>query len=122
MAMVLVVDDDPEILQLLRLTLGAAGFDIVTAQTGNEFETKVMRKQPDVIVLDIMLGEENGPTVYDRLLTRGLDPKIPVIFLSALAEDRPLEEPREGHKYALVGKPFDPAKLIREIELLANAA
>lgn len=118
MATVLIVDDDLEILQLLKLTLETAGYDAPTAKSGEEFEAKVMRHHPDLIVLDIMLGDEYGPDIYDKLLAKGLSSKVPVIFLSALAEDRPLEEPRPGHKYALLGKPFDISKLVREIQVL----
>lgn len=122
MGTVLIVDDDSEILQLLKMTLETAGYDVLTARNGREFESQVKKQRPDLIVLDIMLGEEYGPDLYDKLLGRGLDPDVPVIFLSALAEDRPLEEPRPGHKYALLGKPFDISQLIHEIEVLTGAA
>lgn len=117
---ILVVDDDPEILQLLKMTLEQAGHEVITAQTGAEFLAQAMVQQPELIVLDIMLGEDFGPDLYDKLLAQGFDKRIPVIFLSALAEDRPMEEPRPGHRYALLGKPFDTAQLLREIETLTR--
>ena len=120
MGTVLVVDDDPEILQLLQMTLKTAGYDVLTARTGSEFKTQALKSRPDLIVLDIMLGDEYGPDIYDKLIHQGLDADVPVIFLSALAEDRPLEEPRPGRKYALLGKPFEITQLIHEIQILTG--
>ncbi len=122
MATILIVDDDPEILQLLKLTLETSGYHVLTAKTGDDFQTQALRNHPDLIVLDIMLGEEYGPDLYDKLLVSGLSANVPVIFLSALAEDRPLEEPRPGHKYALLGKPFEISQLLQEIQVLLAAA
>lgn len=119
---VLVVDDDPEILQLLELTLLSSGYDAMLARDADEFRTKVWIMKPDLIILDIMLGEDNGPEIYDKLLGQGFDPDVPIIFLSALASDRPAVAPQEGRRYALIGKPFDPDKLVEEISTLIRAA
>lgn len=119
---VLVVDDDPEILELLELTLSTFGFEPELAKNAEEFLSKAWTVKPDIIILDIMLGEANGPEIYDKLLASGFDPKVPIIFLSALASDRPSVAPQQGRRYSLLGKPFDPDKLVEEISHLVNAA
>lgn len=119
---VLVVDDDPEILELLEITLTSFGFEADLAQNADEFRRKAWVSHPDIIILDIMLGEDNGPEIYDKLLALGLNPEIPIIFLSALASDRPMVTPQEGRRYSLLGKPFDPEKLVAEISHLVHPA
>jgi len=119
---VLVVDDDPEILELLALTLTSSGYEAALARNAEEFRQKAWLLTPDLIILDIMLGEDNGPEIYDKLLAQGFNPDIPIIFLSALASDRPDVAPQQGRRYALIGKPFDPDKLVEEISGLIRAA
>ncbi|WP_433498210.1 response regulator transcription factor [Sphaerimonospora sp. CA-214678] len=77
----LVVDDEPNILELLTASLRFAGFDVVTASTGAEAMLAAERDRPDLIVLDVMLPDMDGLAVADRL--RGAGPRIPVVFLTA---------------------------------------
>ncbi len=112
---ILVVDDDKKILKMLEFHLVSEGFDVVTAKNGDEFRLKALSEKPRLIILDIMLGTENGALIYNELLLSGLDRQIPVIFLTALAEDRPPSPAGPGHTYALYSKPFDSDKLVREI-------
>ncbi len=118
---ILIVDDEWSMLELLRMTFSAAGLDVVLAKDDVEFYREALMQRPDVIILDLMLGEKNGMDVYEELLTEGFDPKVPVVFLSALASDRPPTPLRAGRTYALLGKPFDPEKLVAEINHLLSA-
>ena len=118
MKRILIVDDEWAILELLRVTFSLAGHEVSLAQNDVEFRREALASRPDVIILDIMLGDKNGMQVYEQLLGEGFDPKVPVVFLSALASDRPPTPPRAGRTFALLGKPFDPAKLVQEIHSL----
>ncbi|MBI3306790.1 MAG: response regulator [Candidatus Omnitrophica bacterium] len=115
---ILVVDDEWSIQELLKNVLSLSGFEVVIAANAAEFREQVFLSRPDVIILDIMLGDSDGTQVYKQLLAEGLDVNIPVIFLSALAQDRPSTPPRSDRKYALIGKPFDPDELIRQLDHL----
>jgi two-component system, OmpR family, alkaline phosphatase synthesis response regulator PhoP len=115
---ILVTDDDKAILKLLEYKLQTSGFDVITAQNDEEFRQKALTEKPDLLILDIWLGNQNGALLYDEVLARGFDPQIPVIFLTALAQDRPQTPASSGRKYILRGKPFDPDALIKEINEL----
>jgi two-component system, OmpR family, alkaline phosphatase synthesis response regulator PhoP len=118
---ILVVDDDKAILELLRFELSSQGYEVVTAQNRDEFRAKALSEKPDLVILDIMLGSYNGAILYDEILGEGFDRRIPVIFLTALAQDRPPSPASPGRTYALYSKPFDPQQLLEEIGHLVNA-
>lgn len=112
---VLVVDDDWSIRELLRNVLIVYGFDARLAKDAEEFRQIAFQEKLDAIILDLMLANDDGMDVYNRLIKDGLDSTLPVIFISALAEDRPPTFPAKNHKFALIGKPFDPAKLVQAL-------
>ncbi|MBI4372271.1 MAG: response regulator [Candidatus Omnitrophica bacterium] len=115
---ILVVDDESSILELLRYKLSNRGFEVVTATNAWEFWGEALSAKPDLIILDIWLKGKLGTEVYNELLTNGLDSDIPVIFITALLEDRPPSHARPGIQYALYGKPFDFDELMKGIDCL----
>ncbi|SHN37018.1 response regulator transcription factor [Cryptosporangium aurantiacum] len=80
-ARLLVVDDEPNIVELLDTSLSYAGFEVMTATTGREAVAATSEFTPDLIVLDVMLPDMDGFEVL-RLL-RGTGARIPVLFLTA---------------------------------------
>ncbi|MDR2454542.1 MAG: response regulator transcription factor [Bifidobacteriaceae bacterium] len=80
-AKLLVVDDEPNIRDLLATSLKFAGFSVITAATGGEAVAAAVEQRPDLIVLDVMLPDMDGFTVTRRLRERG--EHIPVLFLTA---------------------------------------
>jgi two-component system OmpR family response regulator len=80
-ARLLVVDDEPTILELLSGSLRFAGFDVVTAATGAEALRAAAASQPDLILLDVMMPDGDGFQVVRQMRAGG--PQIPVIFLTA---------------------------------------
>ena len=80
-ARLLVVEDEPNILELLSGSLRYAGFDVVTATGGTEAVQTALQRRPDLIVLDVMLPDMDGFDVIRRL--RGGGAHIPVLFLTA---------------------------------------
>lgn len=113
---ILVVDDEWSMRELLQHLLSLAGFEVILACDEEEFRKEIAIHKPDAIILDIMLGDQDGTELYRRLLKEEmLDQTIPVVFLSALATGRPPSMPRPNRQYALIGKPFDPDVLVREL-------
>jgi len=112
-ALVLVVDDEPDIRELIQLNLELAGYTVITAADGKEALEAVQREAPDAILLDLMMPEVDGWGVLDQLKSRsGRDlSEIPVFMVTARAE--PENRLRGGIEGALryITKPFDPAKL-----------
>ena len=83
-ARLLVVDDEPNIRDLLATSLRFAGFEVFTAATGNEAIREATEHQPDLVVLDVMLPDMDGFTVTRRLRDRG--EQYPIRFLTAKDE------------------------------------
>ena len=85
-ARLLVVEDDPNILELLSASLRFAGFAVDAATTGAEAVTAGREAKPDLIVLDVMLPDYDGFEVIKRLRESGV--RVPVVFLTARDGDR----------------------------------
>ena len=112
---VLIVDDDPVMVHYAQKMLRMDGYDVVTAKNETEFRKAVESEHPSLIILDIMLGDKNGPLLYNEMLGKEIKRSTPIIFLSALASDQTPVAAGPGRSYALRGKPFDSDELVREI-------
>lgn len=115
---ILIVDDDEGLLDILKLMFKDSGFEVFTAEDEDSFLWAAMTHKPDILILDIMLGETDGTLSYQKLLAQGFDKKVPVIFLTALARDTNAILPQPGRTYALMPKPFDYDKLIEGVTSL----
>jgi CheY-like chemotaxis protein len=104
---VLVVDDDPAVVRLLKLTLRSSGFDVIGASNGEEALEQVERHRPEAIVLDVEMPVMNGREFYERLRQRRID--VPVVILSAY---NPRRVQRELGAQGYVCKPFEPDDLV----------
>ncbi|HEX6686216.1 MAG TPA: response regulator transcription factor [Candidatus Limnocylindrales bacterium] len=80
-ASLLVVEDDPNILELLSASLRFAGFEVRTATSGSQALTAATERRPDLVVLDVMLPDVDGFDVIKRLRADG--DRVPVVFLTA---------------------------------------
>jgi DNA-binding response OmpR family regulator len=111
-ARILIADDVPEIVQLLRNFLSEQGYDVATAVTGIEALNAVLTFRPDVILLDIQMPGLSGMRVLDAVRRAGLT--VPVIVISA----RP-PEISEG-LFAIFKKPFDLEAIARTVAAAVN--
>ena len=111
---VLVVDDDPDLRQLLADYLNRHGYDTLLAADANDLPERIMRYSPDLLVLDRMLPSGDGADACRRLREQGED--IPVVLLTARDEavDRIIGLEAGADDY--LGKPFDPRELLARIE------
>lgn len=80
---VLIVDDDPAIVESLQLVLEDSGFEVITAEDGTFTNKKFFEKKPDIILLDYWLPGENGGEITRRLKMRSHTKDIPIIIISA---------------------------------------
>ncbi|MEU0137751.1 response regulator transcription factor [Streptomyces sp. NPDC006296] len=113
---VLVVEDDPSIRTLLISALRAAGYAVASAGTGQEALTGAARREPDLIVLDVMLPDTDGFTLTRDLRARGV--YTPVLFLTARTEveDRIIGLSSGGDDY--VTKPFHVQEVLLRIRAI----
>src|SRR5881396_1349809 len=115
---ILVVDDEPDALELIEFNLKAAGFDVVTADDGKEALKKALAVLPNLILLDLMLPEIDGLEVCKTLRHDPTTAAIPIIMLTAKAAeiDRVLGLELGADDY--VTKPFSPRELVLRVKSL----
>jgi CheY-like chemotaxis protein len=115
LALILVVDDEPDLLALLVDQLSALGYDVVAARDGTEGLRLAMDRAPDVILTDIIMPYMDGPAMLDRLRSRPETRDIPVIAITALTDRR-----TRGRLIALgvrgfLAKPYSMRELAEQI-------
>jgi two-component system, OmpR family, response regulator len=115
----LVVDDEPVILELLSASLRCAGFEVITAMTGIEAVEAAHQRDPDLITLDVSLPLMDGFEVMRQL--RGNGSHAPVIFLTARATIEDREQAQELGAEDCITKPFSLEQLISRIRVLLGA-
>ncbi len=115
-ARVLVVDDEPNITELVAMALRYEGFDVKTATTGRAALTAVAQFSPSLVILDVMLPDIDGLEVLKRLNSSGN--KVPIIFLTAkdATEDKVHGLTIGGDDY--VTKPFSIAELMARVRVV----
>src|SRR5438477_9769381 len=115
---ILVVDDEPDALELIEFNLKAAGFDVVTADDGKEALKKAFAVLPNLILLDLMLPEIDGLEICKMLRHDPTTAAIPIIMLTAKAAeiDRVLGLELGADDY--VTKPFSPRELVLRVKKL----
>ena len=122
-AKILVVDDDPDFVEIMRTILEANSYEVVTAANGSQAMTQVKAERPDLMILDIMMSTVlDGLDVSEKLAEDPDARYMPVIMVSSIAETPyahvfPMGE--QPHMDAWLSKPVDPAALLKKVaELL----
>ncbi|TMC75248.1 MAG: response regulator [Chloroflexi bacterium] len=115
---VLVVDDDPDIRELLFTALEDEGFEVVPAENGREALAIIKTFRPDVIVLDLMMPVMDGWQFANELRAR--DEDIPIVLLSAARDLR--THAKNLAAAEIIEKPFDLSELLPKIAKVASAA
>ncbi len=113
MKKILVIDDDPDVLEVLGTRLSVAGYRVIKAQSGKEGIDKAKEEPPHLIILDILMPDMGGEEVAEILRTDPATKDTPVIFLTCLYTKR--DEQIEGHKVGknmFVAKPYDSQELL----------
>jgi len=112
---ILLVDDEPEILEICRDYLKASAFDVVTAKDGAQGLAAARREKPDLIVLDWMMPEMDGIDVC-RVLRRESD--VPIIMLTARVEETDKLIGLEIGADDYITKPFSPRELVARVKVV----
>jgi DNA-binding response OmpR family regulator len=115
-ARVLIVDDEPDILLMLRVNLEAEGYETSLAGDGETALRRIDEERPDAVLLDVMMPVMDGWGVLARLASA--DPRPRILVLSAKSGDRDLARAYELGADQYVTKPFDPDDLIATLEEL----
>lgn len=113
---ILVVDDEPDILELVRYNLTRNNYEMIGVASGEEAFTSVRRSPPDLVVLDLMLPGIDGLEVCRRLKSDARTSTIPVIILSARGEEADVVAGLEIGADDYLSKPFSPRVLLARIK------
>ena len=117
---ILVVDDNLELLQMLRLAFRAAGFSVATAKSGIEALKKARSLAPDLILLDLVLPEMDGFAVCETLRKCPDTQSIPIILLSGLSSQFARFAGIDSGANEFVNKPVRPSVLVERIKSLLS--
>ncbi|MGI8810150.1 MAG: response regulator transcription factor [Acidimicrobiales bacterium] len=109
---VLVIDDDPVILELLRVNFEIEGFDVICAKDGEEGLLRAQADRPDVVISDIMMPRRDGLQLLSDLKGDPSTEDLPVILLSAKAQKSEVQQGLDLGADDYITKPFDPLELI----------
>ncbi|MHC4290253.1 MAG: response regulator [Planctomycetota bacterium] len=112
---ILIVDDEEDVLELVRYNLEKNGYTVETAATGEEALKKVRFKKPDLMVLDLMLPGVDGLNVCKQLKSDPRTEQLPIIMLTAKGEEADIVTGLELGADDYVTKPFSPKVLVARI-------
>jgi len=114
---ILVVDDEPQIVSMLKMRFQASGYEVITAADGEEGLQKAKDLKPDLIILDIIMPKMAGNEVAAALKEDDRFSGIPIIFLTCLAEgmvDKQDSEEIGGNLF--IAKPFEADELLLMVD------
>ena len=112
---ILVSDDNPTNLEVLRVRLNAHGYEVVTAVDGEDALRSARELEPDLVLLDIMMPKLDGISVLKQLKGDTALPFIPVILVTARADTRDIVGGLEAGADDYLAKPFEQAALVARV-------
>lgn len=112
---ILVVDDEPTIVRLMEFILARQGHEMIVAVNGEEALQKIKAHQPDLVLLDIMMPRIDGYEVAQRVRADPQTAALPIIMLSAKAQDEDVRKGVEVGVDEYVTKPFTPDHLVQVV-------
>ncbi|MBP6343628.1 MAG: response regulator [Candidatus Omnitrophica bacterium] len=113
---ILVIDDEIDLQQLIKMTLKYKGYDVLTANNGLEGLAALETLRPDLIILDMNMPKMGGVEFYQRICNKLGQPQYPVLVLTARANMEQLF--REFNIDGFMAKPFEIDDLLKEVEMI----
>ena len=117
---VLLIDDDPDILEVTLLALRAEGFVAESCRESTHAVATALAFRPDLILLDAMMPVVDGAAVLRRLRAEPETAAIPVVFVTARVDADAVREYRHLGAAAVIGKPFDPLAISARLVAIAD--
>jgi len=114
---IMIVDDEPDVVDLVKLVLKSEGYDVITAYSGREALEKIGKDVPDLILLDIMMPQMDGWEVYQRIRADPQTSKVPVAMLTAKSQS--IDKMIGLHVVQVddyITKPFGRAELLERVK------
>ena len=117
-ATILIVEDEPDILDLLNFSLTRAGFNVIEAETAEGAIAYIDSKLPDMLVVDWMLPGMSGVNLAKRLRKDDLTASLPLLMLTARSDETDILKSFESGIDDYMAKPFSPRELVARIKAL----
>ncbi|NLN77587.1 MAG: response regulator [Armatimonadetes bacterium] len=118
---ILAVDDEKHIVRLVQANLERAGYQVVTANDGKEALQKVAEENPDLVVLDVMMPYMDGFEVLQNLRRNPSTRDIPVVMLTAKAQDADVFKGWQSGVDCYLTKPFNPMELLSFVKRIFDS-
>lgn len=118
---ILACDDEKHIVRLVQVNLERAGYQVVTANDGKEALQKVADENPDLVVLDVMMPYMDGFEVLQNLRRNPSTRDIPVIMLTAKAQDADVFKGWQSGVDCYLTKPFNPMELLSFVKRIFDS-
>ena len=115
---VLIADDEPDILEILKYNLAGQGYEVITAKDGDEALEKARRTLPDLIVLDIMMPRKTGVEVCQILRTQAAFKETLIVFLTAVNDEVTQIKGLETGADDYISKPISPKVFLSRVNAL----
>ena len=118
---ILAVDDEKHILRLVQINLEKAGYEVVTGSNGREAVEKVRSEKPELVVMDVMMPEMDGFEALKQLKSDPETADIPVIMLTAKAQDADVFHGWQSGADLYLTKPFNPMELLTFVKRIFDS-
>jgi two-component system alkaline phosphatase synthesis response regulator PhoP len=115
---ILIADDEPDILEILKYNLSNEGYEVVTAKDGDEALDKARRTSPDLIILDVMMPKKNGVEVCELLRAQAAFKETLIIFLTAVNDEGTQIKGLETGADDYISKPVSPKVFLSRVNAL----
>jgi two-component system alkaline phosphatase synthesis response regulator PhoP len=115
---ILIADDEPDILEILKFNLQEQGYEVLTASNGQEALDKAKSGKPELIILDVMMPMKTGVEVCKTLRSLPEFKNVLIIFLTALSDDNATIAGLESGADDYISKPISPKVLISKVNAL----
>jgi two-component system, OmpR family, response regulator len=120
---ILYVEDDPDIREVVTMALElVGGFEVTVAGSGREALITVDGSTPDLILLDVMMPDMDGPTTLTHLRERPGLADVPVVFITAKVQANEIEYFKSLGAVDVIAKPFDPVTLASQVQAIWDTA
>lgn len=117
---ILVIDDDYDICEIVRVNLEGAGYQVRVAHDGLTGLSEIRDRRPDLIVLDVLMPELDGWQVLDRLVRDPETAGLPVIMLTCKGDDQDILRGLDHGAVDYLTKPFYPEDLVANVKILLD--
>jgi CheY-like chemotaxis protein len=116
MSKILIIEDEPDLVTVVKLRLEANGFEVLTAEDGEAGLRKIYEEKPDLILLDILMPKMDGYEVCRRLKNDPITAALPIVVITASGLKDVEEKSYQSGADFVMRKPFEASELLAKID------